>query len=163
MTLQGWHPGERAIRQRLSMPAVSDQYYQRIAPEMPEQHRIFYTTNLHFLPLVTLDSLGRPWGSVLSGEDGLPGFINPTTRRSTLSIRAKTWPDDPLLSNLKTHQDSSAESMLAAGIGVEWSTRRRNKLAGYIPLQGLVLKDGILDFELVVNEALGLDEFLPSN
>jgi hypothetical protein len=152
MSLNGWHPGERAIRQRLEISSETHFAWKWIAAELPDQHRIFYTHNIHFLPLVTLDQLGRPWGSIVAGEDGLPGFIH-STGRSTLVVRAKLWEGDPLLQNLN-HRTS--EKILAAGIGVEWSTRRRNKLAGYISeIKSVTHPDNIIDFSIVVNEAIG--------
>ncbi|KAG1767136.1 hypothetical protein EDD22DRAFT_773450, partial [Suillus occidentalis] len=44
-----------------------------IEGEMPEQHRNFYSKCLPFIPVTTLDSMGRPWSSILadlSGEIG---------------------------------------------------------------------------------------------
>ncbi|KAH7101469.1 hypothetical protein BKA62DRAFT_657195 [Auriculariales sp. MPI-PUGE-AT-0066] len=155
MGLNGWHPGERSIRTRLQMPPNTDVAYTWIAGEMSEQHFIFHTSNLHFLPFVTLDATGRPWGGILTGEKGLPGFIKLSERtpESLLKVSAKPWIGDPLAENLKS---SSKDRILAAGIGVEWSTRRRNKLAGYIKAETVSWrKDGKVDFDLVVNEAIG--------
>ncbi|KAG6851841.1 hypothetical protein C0991_005555, partial [Blastosporella zonata] len=119
-------------------------------PELPEQHATFYSTRLPFLPIVTLDRPGRPWGSILAGSDGKPGFVR-NTRYNTLSVDAKLWQGDPLLENSDGYK--SDESMLVAGIGVEYSTRRRNKFAGKVA--NLKRSGNNIHLDLSVNEALG--------
>ncbi|KAG6843491.1 hypothetical protein H0H93_000817, partial [Arthromyces matolae] len=56
MGLNGWHCGERRIHEKLGH---SDNYgimslFHSIAAELPEEHALFHTTRLHFLPIVTL-------------------------------------------------------------------------------------------------------------
>ncbi|KAG6832531.1 hypothetical protein H0H92_000160 [Tricholoma furcatifolium] len=165
MTLNGWHRGERLIHEKLGH---GDNYaimslYHSISGDLPEQHATFYTTRLPFLPIVTLDASGRPWGSILAGHDGNLGFVqNP--HYSILSIRAKLWPGDPLSSNVVGYKDDN--SMLVAGIGVEYPTRRRNKFAGKVTK--LERNGDDIRLELVVDEALGncpkyitIREFVP--
>ncbi|KAG5733076.1 Flavohemoprotein [Termitomyces sp. T112] len=126
--------------------------YHHIGSELPEEHAVFYTTQLPFLPVVTLDVTGRPWGSILAGTDGKPGFVrNSRSKYNTLSIDAKLWPGEPLLKNAETFKEDG--SMLVAGIGVEYSTRRRNKFAGKVTK--LEKDDDEVHFELCVDEALG--------
>ncbi|KAF8990474.1 hypothetical protein BDQ17DRAFT_1333457 [Cyathus striatus] len=93
---------------------------------MPHQHYLFHSTCLSFLPVTTVDSSGRPWGSILVGKEArLEGWIQATYR--TISINAHVWNGDPILTNLKEGRER-----LVAGIGIQLSTRRRNKFAGKI-------------------------------
>ena len=73
-------------------------------------------------------------------------------RYNTLSIEAKLWEGEPFLKNVKTY-DREKDSTLNSEIGVEVSTRRRNKFAGSITK--LEKNENVMNFELVVNEALG--------
>ncbi|KAG6898490.1 hypothetical protein C0993_006471 [Termitomyces sp. T159_Od127] len=154
MSLNGWHRGERLIHEKLGH---NDDYsimslYHHIGSDLPEEHADFYTTRIPFLPVVTLDAFGRPWGSILAGFDGKPGFVrNSLSKHSTLSINAKLWPGEPLLGNAETYREDGM--MLVAGIGVEYSTRRRNKFAGKVTK---LRKSGDeISLELLVDEALG--------
>lgn len=154
MGLNGWHRGERLIHEKLGH---NDNYsimslYHQIGNDLPEEHAVFYTTRLPFLPVVTLDACSRPWGSILAGSDGKPGFVqNSRSHYNTLSINAKLWPGEPLLKNAETYKEDG--SMLVAGIGVEYSTRRRNKFAGKVTK---LRKSGDeIHLELLVDEALG--------
>ncbi|KAK0243642.1 hypothetical protein EDD85DRAFT_804706 [Armillaria nabsnona] len=151
MALYGWHPGERAIRQKVGIdkdPSLN-WLYTSVEGDLPPDHGIFYATRLPFLPITTLDSSGRPWGSILAGPDGAPGFIS-SPKYTTLSFNIKVWDGDPFVSNVRESRD---DEMLMAGIGVEFSTRRRNKFAGKI-----TKRKGHGDgyhFEVHVNEAIG--------
>ncbi|KAG1810559.1 uncharacterized protein BJ212DRAFT_1448631 [Suillus subaureus] len=116
--LRGWHPGEQAVQAIIHLPervAIT-----AIVDRLPEQHRIFHTSRLHFLPVTTLDQQGRPWASILCSSDGI------------------------------LHD----EKPLFSGIGLEVSTRRRNKFAGHI--SNVSLRDLDADFTVVVTQALGL-------
>jgi hypothetical protein len=124
-------------------------------------HALFHSTRLPFMPVTTLDSEGRPWGSILASENGLPGshFIK-NSRYTTLTIRAKVWEGEPFLENAKLFRDVGEGEqeregrMLIAGIGLEFPTRRRNKLAGWV--SKLEKKDNdIFELELTVNQSLG--------
>lgn len=148
--LNGWHRGERLVRQKLgydNIPSTADMYTY-ISGEMPEQHSTFYTTRLQFLPMSTLDDEGRPWGSILAGENGNIGFVR-HPKYNTLDINAKLWPGEPFSRNAQ----SFSGEMLIAGIGVEVSTRRRNKLAGHIT--SLALDNDSAHLQLFVDEAIG--------
>ncbi|KAG6875608.1 hypothetical protein C0992_003112 [Termitomyces sp. T32_za158] len=154
MGLNGWHRGERLVHEKLGH---NDNYsimslYHHIGSDLPEEHAVFYTTRLPFLPIVTLDKSGRPWGSILAGTDGKPGFVrNSRSRHSTMYITAKLWSGEPLLGNAETYKEDCP--ILVAGIGVEYPTRRRNKFAGKITK---LRKTGDeIHLELLVNEALG--------
>jgi len=149
--LNGWHPGERIVHHKLghdSDLSIMGQY-QYIDCDLPTDHAKFHSTQLPFVPITTLDSTGRPWGSILAGKDGKPGFIkNP--RYSVLSVKAKVWPGDPLLETAKTFGDGD---ILIAGIGIEFLTRRRNKFAG--KMTRLERDNEMFSMDWTVNEAIG--------
>ncbi|KAL0946396.1 hypothetical protein HGRIS_012623 [Hohenbuehelia grisea] len=153
--LVGWHRGERAIQEKLNYQAVMAMGFTWIEGDMPEQHREFYASRLPFLPVTTLDAQGRPWGSILAGRDGKPGFIRSPSYK-TLTLDVRTWEGDPFWENTRARFGSAGEQLkpaLVAGIGVEFSTRRRNKFAGSITR---LLADGQdLQLEFDVNQAIG--------
>lgn len=128
--INGWHKGERAIQHKMGYAGVVSEAWTHIEPEMPEQHQVFYTTRLPFIPVTTIDDKRRPWSSILAGPDGQPGFA--TSRHlGDLTFNACVWEGDPFLQNV-AGPASNGSPVLIAGIGVEFSTRRRNKFAGYI-------------------------------
>ncbi|KJA24405.1 hypothetical protein HYPSUDRAFT_38852 [Hypholoma sublateritium FD-334 SS-4] len=154
-TLNGWHRGERAVRRKLGLDGIPStaSLWSNIAGEVPEQHSTFHTTRLPFLPVCILDDEGRPWGSILAGKDGRPGFVH-YPRYNTFSIEAKLWAGDPFHKVVNTvDSNSENEQFLIAGIGVELSTRRRNKFAGHVLSANI--SENNLSLQLRVDEALG--------
>ncbi|KAG2032733.1 hypothetical protein BDR03DRAFT_873388 [Suillus americanus] len=154
-SLNGWHKGERAIQEILGFHEAVSQSWTNIEGEIPEQHRNFYSTCLPFIPVTTLDSMGRPWSSILAGRDGEIGWAS-SKAYDQLSMRAEVWDGDPLKANADYHAgitDGSQRKMLIAGIGVEFSTRRRNKFAGSV--KAIEKQGGLLDICTTVNEAIG--------
>ncbi len=51
--LKGWHPGEAAVQSIMNLPGRVD--ISAVVNHLPDQHRIFHSTRLHFLPVTTLD------------------------------------------------------------------------------------------------------------
>lgn len=149
MPINGWHKGERAIQHKMGYAGVMSEAWTWIGPEMTEEHQVFYTNRLPFIPVTTIDDQNRPWSSILAGPDGQPGFA--TSRHlGELTLNACVWDGDPFPQNVAASRRSP---VLIAGIGVEFSTRRRNKFAGYIET---LENDGpILHVRSVVNEAIG--------
>ncbi|KAL4245701.1 hypothetical protein ABKN59_009710 [Abortiporus biennis] len=150
--LSGWHPGEQSIREKLDVDPSTQTSYLYIDCQLPDQHRIFHTTRLPFLPITTLDKSGRPWTSIAAGPKGELGFISsPSSTSSRLRMNIRVWDGEPLIENVKVFNQNN--KMLIAGIGIEFSTRRRNKLAGYVTS---LRQDGhTIDMEVEVNEAIG--------
>ena len=133
------------------VPSIS-LLFTSISEDLPEEHSEFHSTRIPFLPVVTLDEEGRPWGSILTAKTGQTGFIRyPGYNTQTLIIEADLWDGDPL-QNIKSFQGEIG-SMLIAGIGIELSTRRRNKFAGSVVNFSKV--GNAVRLELAVNEALG--------
>lgn len=149
--LKGWHPGEVYVQQMMHLPGRVS--ITAVMPTLPEQHRLFHSTRLHFLPVTTLDARGRPWGSILTARNGAPEFIH-SPSSTALEINAHVWPGDPIVENLAMIRAGVKEPRtLLGGIGIEVSTRRRNKIAGFINEASLKQKD--LSLKLTVNQALG--------
>ena len=98
--LLGWHPGELAIQRKLGYADAVSDAWARVGSFMPEQHRLFHTSNLPFIPMTTLDAEGRPWASIVAGPTGDIGFVNSPDPR-TLVINARLWDGDPLLDTAK--------------------------------------------------------------
>lgn len=162
-SLNGWHKGERAIQEKLGFRGAVSQSWTQITGELPEQHQKFHTTCLPFIPVTTLDSMGRPWSSILAGPDGEIGWVSSETF-DRLSMRAEVWDGDPLKANVDYHThttDGSQRKMLIAGIGVQFSTRRRNKFAGSV--MAIEKQGSLLYISTTVNEAIGyVNTFLNS-
>ncbi|OJA15046.1 hypothetical protein AZE42_05847 [Rhizopogon vesiculosus] len=148
---QGWHPGEQAVQAIINLPkrvAIT-----AIVDRLPEQHRIFHTSRLHFLPVTTLDRQCRPWASILCSSDGMPNFISSPTA-SSLTVKAHLWSGDPIIQNFSSIQLLDGGLPLISGVGLEVSTRRRNKFAGHV--SEVSFQDLDIDLTLVVTQALGL-------
>lgn len=148
--LQGWHRGERSIQDKLGFAGPMSMAYTWIEGEMDEQHREFHSTRLPFVPVTILDRAKRPWTSILAGSTGKPGFISsPWWNR--LDMDVKIWKGDPFWESV---QGFDGERMLIAGIGIELSTRRRNKFAGHV-FEVDRMGEGQLRLKLLVNQAIG--------
>lgn len=149
MVLTGWHPGEAAVQSNLGFARAMNisQGYLWVDDSMPPEHRIFHSQKLPFVPVTTLDPTGRPWGSLLSNL-GSPGFIT-SPNDTELVLTVHIVEGDPILQNLDKGQN------LIAGLGIEFSTRRRNKFAGKIKRAEKIHAESLMKLTLDVNEALG--------
>ena len=156
MALQGWHPGERAIQRKLGFEGAMSQAWTWISGDMPEEHRIFHSRNLPFIPLTTVDTRGRPWSSILASKDGRPGFVR-SPNDQALVVQCRAWDGDPLVENIGAWIDSEPsrrDRFNVAGIGIEFGTRRRNKFAGF--LRDAARKENLeFELKLSVNQAIG--------
>jgi ferredoxin-NADP reductase len=148
MVLAGWHPGEVAVQQKLGFADAMnmDQGYLWVSDYMPPEHRIFHNQKLAFVPVTTLDPTGRPWGSLLSRKSGMPGFIT-SPDDTELVLHVDVIEGDPIIQNI------SGGRNLIAGLGIEFSTRRRNKFAGSIKIAEN--SNSSMKLTLDVNQALG--------
>jgi predicted pyridoxine 5'-phosphate oxidase superfamily flavin-nucleotide-binding protein len=108
-----------------------------IRPIMPEQHRDFFAS-LRFMLLATLDDDGWPTATVVHGK---AGFIASADERN-LRVNMPPAADDPVLRLL-------VQGKLAGMLGIDFGTRRRNRVNGRIAdvdAQG---------FSLAVDESFG--------
>src|SRR5882757_6442550 len=138
-TASPFHAGEQAIQ---SLAGVRDRMENRgravIRDYMPEQHRAFFAA-LPFMVVGIADQNGHPWPTTLSGH---PGFAN-STEPNLLTIKAWLDPDDPLYSCLR-------DGAPVGGLGIELSTRRRNRINGHI--ENCVVDEG---FSIRVQQSFG--------
>lgn len=168
--VNGWHRGERALRDKLG-PGFTTGWvataYAMIGASMPEQHRVFYMRNVPFIPLTIKDSKGRPWASLITGAKRTQTQDAGTMGKATsewvespseteLVMELEMWEGDPMLECLNSLDGDidQREKALVAGLGIEFPTRRRNKFAGWIER---VEKTGPLTrrIYLRVNQAIG--------
>jgi uncharacterized protein len=133
-----FHRGEKEAQTRAGVRAMAEQLGRNMVRDhMTDQHREFFG-QLPLLFVGSLDESGRPWASPLVGR---PGFArSPDPRR--LVVQATPLPHDPLASNLK---DGAQLGIL----GLEFTTRRRNRLNGEITRTG----EGL--FEMTVGQSFG--------
>ncbi len=159
MTTYRWHTqhlGELDVQKKRHVPKeLANQIPNYIQTDMPRQHALFYA-GLSYLPLGTLDETGRPWVSILvtkSDHDPLIGIR--ATAQNELSIVAQMSPDDPFYQAAsRTKIEASQENPLFAGVGVDFSNRRRNKLAGSIH-SARIEEPGKLRLHLKTDEHMG--------
>ena len=120
-TTSPFHAGEQTIQ---SLAGVRDRMELRgravIRNYMPEQHRAFFAA-LTWMVVGLADQNGHPWATTLSGP---PGFMN-SAEENLLAIKAWLDPGDPLYSCIQNGAP-------IGGLGIELSTRRRNRINGRI-------------------------------
>jgi len=134
-----FHAGEQTIQSRAGIrDRIELKGRAVIRDYMPEQHRAFFAA-LPFMVVGLADQNGYPWATILSG---LPGFMN-SAQEDLLAIKA--WVDrrDPLHSCIR-------DGAPVGGLGIEFSTRRRNRLNGRI--ENCIIGEG---FSIRVQQSFG--------
>lgn len=118
-----YHEGECEIQARVGSRERAEALGRgSIRAFMPDQHRTFFTQLATFF-VGSSDARGRPWASVLIGR---PGFLaSPDPKR--LDVHALPLAGDPLNLNLR-------EGATVGALGLEFHTRRRNRLNGKVEL-----------------------------
>ena len=150
MALNGWHSGEREVHTKLGH---DDDYrtmnlFREVEGDLSEEIGYVFTHIAPLIPVVTLDAEGRPWSSILTGEQGQVGFSR-RPKYSTLRFKAKFSPGDPILGQ---GFKSAGEKALIAGVGIDFiQTRTRMKFAGNV--QTYEVGGGTLEMEVFVNQA----------
>lgn len=133
-----WHAGEVAIQRTLGMADRMEALGGRVIRDhMNAQHRAFYPL-LPFVVLGAVDEVGDPWATIRAGR---PGFLD-AADPYRLRVGAASEPADPAEAGLG---DGAAVGLL----GIELSTRRRNRLNGTIRRTG---PDG---FTVAVEQSFG--------
>lgn len=84
---------------------------------------MFFFGNLTYFVVGTLDDRGRPWASILTGERG---FIRPVDQ-NYLAMVTDVSAGDPVLENLSRGYTVAEGGRLIAGLGIDFTNRRRNK------------------------------------
>lgn len=116
-----FHAGELAVQQRAGVTDAANAIGRRgIRRVMPDQHRAFYA-QLPFFVLGGVDAAGQPWATLRAGE---AGFVSSPDAR-TLRIAGGALPGDPLAGAWRP-------GMLLGGLGIEFATRRRNRVNGVV-------------------------------
>lgn len=115
-----FHAGELAIQQRVGVREQMAGAAAYIRDYMPDQHREFYHS-LPFFFLGALDAAGQPWATMLAADAGF--IVSPDAR--TLDIGGGLLPGDPLQGQLHAGDH-------VGGLGLEPTTRRRNRVNGEI-------------------------------
>ena len=116
-----FHDGETAVHERYGIRERIDQVGRAVIRDaMPMQHRQFFAAQ-PMLFVGSMDGRRRPWASVLAGP---PGFVV-ADNATTLRVNALPDDDDPLSSHL-------AVAAPLGLLGIEFSTRRRNRLNGTV-------------------------------
>jgi len=133
-----FHAGEVAMQRTAGVDARMREVGPRVIRDhMPEQHREFFE-QLPMLLVGSVDAGQRPWASVLCG---LPGFIvTPDSQRLRVDVLPAS--DDPLSDHLQLGATFGL-------LGIEPSTRRRNRI------NGTVVTIDELGFELRVDQSFG--------
>ena len=116
-----FHRGEKAIQARLGGEERVEALGRRmIQPQMLPQHESFFP-HLSTLLVATVDTAGRPWGSVLVGA---PGFVSPADAE-TLRVEARTLYGDPLEAAL-------VDGAPIGALGLHFPTRSRVRVNGQV-------------------------------
>lgn len=116
-----FHAGERFIHARMGNAERTERVgRQMIRTEMPEQHRQFFST-LPFVVVGVSDERGAPWAELLTGT---PGFVS-SEAPSSLDIEIAEAPSAAVLRRL-------APGAPLGILGIELSTRRRNRANGHV-------------------------------
>lgn len=149
------HNGELLLQKRRNTPQeLSDGIPHYISHDMPQQHADFFA-GLPYLPLATLDQHGRPWVSLLvTGADDDPSVGVKVSEGNTTDVLAETNPFDPFARALQQAPGTKDAKPLFAGVGIDFSNRRRNKIAGSIS-QASLDDTGKLRLRLLSDQHLG--------
>ena len=120
-----FHEGEQLLQRRFGVREKMERFGRQVIRDyMPDQHRDFYG-QLSFIFVGHADKDGWPWASIVFNEFD---FIS-SPSANTLTIDALPVEGDPLRESLAFAKD---ENLRLGLLGVELSTRRRNRLAAHI-------------------------------
>lgn len=116
-----FHPGETQVQTRMGVREAIEPFARRVVRDhLPEQHRAFYA-QLPFLVVAGRDSAARPWATLLAAPSGVADSPDPYT----LDLHALPSPGDAL-------EESFAPGADLGLLGIEFHTRRRNRVNGRI-------------------------------
>ncbi|MEP3198036.1 MAG: pyridoxamine 5'-phosphate oxidase family protein [Lentilitoribacter sp.] len=150
------HRGELLLQERRNTPReLRDAIPQYINSNMPQQHADFFA-GLSYLPLATLDNRGRPWVSLLvTTSDQDPSIGINVMGGNRTDIVTEISPYDPFRRSLKQEQAPADNPRFFAGVGIDFSNRRRNKIAGSISQTSIDDETGKVKLRLLSDQHLG--------
>ncbi|MEP0071537.1 MAG: pyridoxamine 5'-phosphate oxidase family protein [Marinomonas sp.] len=120
-TTSAFHKGEIQVQKRVGMHEEMAYWGEKaIRPFFIEQHRLFFS-ELPFAVVSVTDSRGKPWVTLLTGQQGFMHFPND----KTLHFATQPIQGDAL-------EDAFVEGADIGLIGIELSNRRRNRATGSI-------------------------------
>ncbi|PZM15126.1 pyridoxamine 5'-phosphate oxidase family protein [Rhizobium tubonense] len=121
MSPSPWHAGELALQEKVGVTKRMEEFGRRgIRDHLIDQHREFYP-QLPFIAIGAVDLDGDVWATLRAGR---PGFLH-SPDIHTLTVDLDRKPADPADRGM---EDGDAVAML----GIEFHTRRRNRLNGTI-------------------------------
>ena len=133
-----WHPGELAIQRSVGVTERMDRVgHSHLRNFLIDQHREFFPL-LPFIALGTVDPAGDAWATLRAG---LPGFLNSPDAK-TLSFDLGRDADDPADIGMNDGDSVGA-------LGIDLSTRRRNRL------NGTIRRNGAKEFSIEVVQSFG--------
>ncbi|MBX9605723.1 MAG: pyridoxamine 5'-phosphate oxidase family protein [Gammaproteobacteria bacterium] len=116
-----FHSGETEVQTRMGVREAIEPFARRVVRDyLPEQHRAFYA-QLPFLVVAGRDGAARPWATVLAAPSGVADSPDP----HSLDLHALPLPGDAL-------EESFAPGADLGILGIEFHTRRRNRVNGRI-------------------------------
>ena len=118
--MQPFHHGETHVQKRAQVYERAVKASRMIRDFMPDQHRDFFEKETILLLAGLTDSDGYPWATPVFGEQGFVHSPNPMC----LNISAKPF--------LRTEKLQILSGDKIGLLGIELSTRRRNRLNGVI-------------------------------
>ena len=121
VTESPWHSGERALQQSVGVAERMDVFGRKVIRNfMPDQHRTFFQQQ-PFLVVAAVDASGAPWVTLVEAQAGLAHSPDP----QTLQINRLPTAGDPVGMALAVGDSIGV-------LGIELSTRRRNRVNGPI-------------------------------
>ena len=142
------HEGELFVQKKRHTPSnMPMRVAGIISDDMPDQHSEFFS-HLNYFGISTIDIDGRPWATIIVGS---PTTLIHVISEIQLNISVILPKGDPFLSSVMNTSDVTCRYF--AGIGVDFTNRRRNKVAGFIDTSNLV--NDTLHMSLLTNENLG--------
>src|ERR1700692_4716215 len=137
-TASPWHEGELRLQRRAGAVEKMDDLGGRFVRDyLTDQHREFYP-QLPFVVLGAVDPAGDVWATLRAGQPGFLSAPDPTH----LHLALPREPSDPADAGM---DDGDSVALL----GIQLSTRRRNRM------NGTIARDGADGFTLAVRQAYG--------
>jgi len=140
------HAGERYVQSMRQVPSNHYEYLLDLPSNMPEQHSTFYS-HLQYIPFGVIDKNGNIWSTLLCHPK-----VN-IIQSNRLTISTKISIHDPFVQAVISTQNE--KNRYIAGVGVDFTNRRRNKLNGHIIRSNYNIDDNMLSLTIETYECMG--------